>query len=471
MNMLPGGMPPQAMGMPGGMPPQGMNMMPGGMPPQGMAMMPGMQGMPGGMPPPGMQGAPGYMPQAAPGEMPHNGVVGGGQTPYPGFDPAFGNGDPNCFDGSAGAGAQNPQVHRAAGGPDCAWIDVEWLAWKVRSMPIAFPLALSTPVAAGGLIGGEGTRVLFGDENVDYGSYFNVFRLTGGFWCGEERKWGVEMSGFIQEAKSELANFSAPITARQVLSRPLIDALTGQNSAVLIGFPGQFAAEIFINSRLKMGGAEANMVRSCVYCDRFKLNFLAGVRYIDHDETLSITSRSTIPALDISDPTLVDIFDEFACRNQFFGGQVGFEMELRHRRFFLDLTGKVAAGNQNENLNIRGFTNNRTLGVNSTVPAGMLALAGNIVDTNDNEFAYVPEVTLKLGYQWTQRVSTFVGYNGLYISRLMRPGDQIDPVINPVFLPVSTQFGGDFGPVRPINNFNKSDFWAQGVTFGVSIRY
>jgi hypothetical protein len=467
-----GGMPPQGMNMiPGGMPPQAMGMA-GGMPPQGMAM------MPGGMPPPGMQGGPGYVPEATAGEMPHNGLVGGGQTPYPGFDPAFGNGDPNCFDGAGGPGGhgghgrkEGGQVHRAAGGPDMFWIDVENIAWKVRSMPIAFPLALSTPVAAGGLIGGEGARVLFGDDNVDYGNYFNVLRVSGGFWCGCERNHGIELSGFIQEAKSQIADFSSPINGHQVLSRPLIDALTGQNSAVLIAFPGQFAGEININARLKMGGAEANYLKSCVYCDRFKLNFLAGVRYIDHDETLSITSRSTIPALDPADPTLVDIFDEFACRNQFFGGQVGFEMELRHRRWFLDLTGKIAAGNQNENLNIRGFTNNRTLGVNSTVPGGMLALAGNITDTTDNEFAYVPEVTLKLGYQWTQRVSTFVGYNGLYISRLMRPGDQIDPVINPVFLPVSTQFGGDFGPVRPINNFNKSDFWAQGVTFGVSIRY
>ena len=101
----------------------------------------------------------------------------------------------------------------------------------------------------------------------------------------------------------------------------------------------------------------------------------------------------------------------------------------------------------------------------------MLVLAGNTIDDRNNEFAYVPEGTFKIGYQWTQRVSTYIGYNALYISRLLRPGDQIDPFINPVFLPVSQQFGGDFGPVRPMNSFNKSDFWTQGVTFGLSIRY
>jgi hypothetical protein len=337
-------------------------------------------------------------------------------------------------------------------------------------MPIAFPLAVSSPAGSAGILGQEGTRVLFPTENVDYGSYFNVLRLTGGVW-GSERIWGVELSGFIQEARSEVAEFSTPLNSRQVLARPLIDALTGQISAVIVGFPNQFAGDIFINARLKMGGAEANALRSLVYCDRFKLNLLGGIRYIDHDETLQITSRSTIPALDPIDPTLVDIFDEFACRNQFLGGQVGFQMELRHRRIFADFIGKIAVGNQHEQLVVRGFTNNQTLGITTSQPFGMLALAGNTTRENRDEFAYVPEATIKLGYQWTQRLSTYVGYNFLYISRLMRPGDQIDPVINPVFLPVSQQFGGDFGPVRPINMFNQSDFWAQGVTFGLSIRY
>jgi hypothetical protein len=449
---------------------------PGG-PPMGMPMSGSPGGMhfghPGGMPPGAVpQGAlpPGALPPGAlppAGEMPHYGPV-GGQTPYPGFETTFG-GQSGPLDGVMPG--QNPQIHKAAGGPDRAWLDVEHIAWRVRSMPIAFPLAVTSPPGSAGILGQEGTRVLFPTENVDYGSHFNVLRLTGGFWCGAERIWGVELSGFIQEAKSQVAEFSTPLNGRQVLARPLIDALTGQLSAVLVGFPGLFAGDIFINARLKMGGAEANALRALVYCDRFKLNLLGGIRYIDHDESLQITSRSTIPNLDPTDPTLVDIFDEFACRNQFIGAQLGFQMELRHRRCFLDLTGKVALGNQNEQLVVRGLTNNQTLGVTISQPFGMLALAGNSTNEDDNEFAYVPELSLKFGYQWTQRLSTYIGYNALYISRLLRPGDQIDPVINPVFLPVSEQFGGDFGPVRPINMFNKSDFWTQGVSFGVMIRY
>jgi hypothetical protein len=407
-----------------------------------------------------------YLPTATPAELPHNGVVGGGPTYYPGFGTTF-DGDQPPVDGM-GTGAQ--QVHGAAGGPDHLWIDVEWLAWRVRSMPIAFPLATAGPAASAGILGNPGTRVLFGQENVDYGPYFNVLRLTGGFWC-EGRCWGAEFSGFVQEAKSELGNFSALSTGRTALARPLIDALTGQQSAVLVAFPGQFSGDIFINSRLKLGGAEANLLRSCAYYDKFKFNLLGGIRYIDHDETLTITSRSVIPTAIPNDPAIVDIFDEFACRNQFVGANLGFQAELRHRRLFCDFTGKVALGNMNQQLNVRGFTNNSAFGVDTTNVGGMLALIGNIGETTEDEFAYVPEVIVKIGWQWTQRLSTYIGYNGLYMSRVMRPGDQIDPVINPVFLPVSQQFGGDFGPIRPMTLLNKSDFWAQGISFGLKINY
>lgn len=417
---------------------------------------------PGGAP----AGPTNYLPTATQTELPHNGVVGGAPSYYPGFGTTF-DGDQPPMDGM---GSGNQQVHGAAGGPDHLWIDVEWLAWRVRSAPIAFPLATSSPAASAGILGNPGTRILFGEDNLDYGSYFNVLRLTGGFWC-DGRIWGAEFSGFVQEAKSELGNFAVPINGRQVLARPLIDALTGQPSAVLVAFPNQFAGEIFINGRLKMGGAEANVLRACAYYDKFKFNLLGGIRYIDHDETLSITSRSLLPTGVQNDPAIVDIFDEFACRNQFVGGNFGFQMECRHRRLFCDVTGKVALGNMNEQLNVRGFTNNSTFGVNTTNLGGMLALAGNIADTRENEFAYVPELTVKIGWQWTQRMSTYIGYNGLYISRLMRPGDQIDPVVNPVFLPVSQQFGGDFGPVRPMTLLNKTDFWAQGISFGMKINY
>src|SRR5439155_21040374 len=129
-------------------------------------------------------------------------------------------------------------------------------------------------------------------------------------------------------------------------------------------------------------------------------------------------------------------------------------------------------GDMNEQLVVNGFTNVVAPGgVATSLPGGLLALASNITRTTHDKFAIAPELTLTLGYQLTQRISTYVGYNVLYFSRVLRPGDQIDPVINPIFLPLSNNFGGEFGPIRPANTFKETDFWTQGVTFGLSIRY
>src|SRR5205085_12407788 len=135
-----------------------------------------------------------------------------------------------------------------------------------------------------------------------------------------------------------------------------------------------------------------------------------------------------------------------------------------------DMIGKLAAGNMNEREVVSGFTTRTITGITTTVPGGLLALGSNIGTQTKNEFAYVPEGTIKVGYQWTQRISTYIGANGLYISKVIRPGEQIDPVVNPTYVPVSNIFGGAAGPVRPQARFESSDFFAIGGTFGLSIR-
>jgi hypothetical protein len=428
-------------------------------------------GVKGGVP----QGTP--LPTAGPAEMPHNGPV-----PQPGIYDPWAHGkdyNPEAPAGPPGSG----QLHRAAGGPDRFYVDVEWLVWRPKSGPIAFPLLTAGPPVldavgnvSGGVLGADGTRVLVGNDHVKYGDALNALRVTVGWWCTCEREWGVEWSGFIQESRSEIANFFAPLEAREVLARPAIDALTGSPIALVVsvptGFPLERAGEAHFKSSMNFGGTEFNLLRNCLYCDMAKFNLLAGIRYIDHTEKLSIITRSQFPtSVDGSTPPdLLDISDEFDVRNQFIGGQIGFQSEFRLGRCFTDFTAKFALGNMNEQLSISGFTNSSVAGVNTSTVGGWLALPTNIGKSNLDNFAFVPELTWKLGYQWTQRISTYIGYNWLYMSRVLRPGDQIDATINPTLVPVSGA-AGPFGPPRPARVFNETDFWTQGVTLGLSIRY
>jgi hypothetical protein len=57
----------------------------------------------------------------------------------------------------------------------------------------------------------------------------------------------------------------------------------------------------------------------------------------------------------------------------------------------------------------------------------------------------VPEVGVKVGYQVTPHLRAQVGYDFLYWSDVVRPGSQIDPLINTNLIPPATPGG----PGRP----------------------
>jgi hypothetical protein len=65
---------------------------------------------------------------------------------------------------------------------------------------------------------------------------------------------------------------------------------------------------------------------------------------------------------------------------------------------------------------------------------------------------------------------SIVGYNFLYLSEAVRAGDQVDEVVDPAQVPL---FGRPTAAVveRPIPVLERSDFWVQGLVFGVEYRY
>ena len=108
-------------------------------------------------------------------------------------------------------------------------------------------------------------------------------------------------------------------------------------------------------------------------------------------------------------------------------------------------------------------------GIVQRQPGGLLALPGsNIGRFSKDRFAVVPEVGLNLGYQVTESVRAFVGYDFLYLSDVVRAGNQIDTRVNTNQLQRPMVAGG---PTAPAFTFNGSDFWAQGLNFGLEFRY
>ena len=68
------------------------------------------------------------------------------------------------------------------------------------------------------------------------------------------------------------------------------------------------------------------------------------------------------------------------------------------------------------------------------VTAGsLLAQTTNIGNFSRDRFSAVPEVSAKLGYQVTPNIRAFVGYDFMYWTVIIRPGDAIDTTFNPTY--------------------------------------
>jgi hypothetical protein len=119
---------------------------------------------------------------------------------------------------------------------------------------------------------------------------------------------------------------------------------------------------------------------------------------------------------------------------------------------------------------INGQTTNVVPGAGggtSTSAGGLLTQPSNIGVHEHDRFAVMPELGLLLSYDLTPCVQASFGYNFIYWSYVGRPGDQVDLDVN-----LTQQPPGPFtGAARPAFDFRSTDFWAQGLSFGLKYTF
>jgi Putative beta barrel porin-7 (BBP7) len=205
---------------------------------------------------------------------------------------------------------------------------------------------------------------------------------------------------------------------------------------------------------------------------------LVGFRYLELREGLGVAQSTTVlataqPILDrtFGNPGTILSFDQFDTYNRFYGGQVGLRSEWWRDRLFVNTVAKVALGVNHQSFDVFGATSLTPAGAGAgtVLPGGLLAQLSNSGHFSRDRFSVVPELGVNVGYQVTDAISVFVGYTFLYWTNVARPGDQISPVVNSTTTPGS--FLPPSGPTAPIFQARDSDFWAQGVNFGVGIRF
>jgi hypothetical protein len=405
-------------------------------PPASYAQPPGPYGPPPGpySPPP-----PGYYPP------PPGGPYGGYPPPPPGPPPWV------VFDSIT-----NP----------CFWVGLDGLVFWTKNQPLSVPLITTGPAWEGpfaGNLGMPGTTSLDGPLN---GGAEGGFRLYAGGWFNADHTIGMDGSFFIlgqQEAGFGAADRSG--VGALVLNEPVIGApFNTQVSA-----PGVESGNVLVGATSQFWGAEVNLLGNLYRGNGWVFNILGGYRFLQLDESLTITANSnlftTTTYTDNLGNTLVTappgsavtMIDEFRTRNFFNGGQIGFQGQYFWRLLSISGAAKLAMGDTYGVVDVNGATN--VFPINGS----MVPLIGGNYATlqagrySSNRFALAPEAELKIGYQVFPYMRVQVGYDFLFLSSVLRPGNQIDNTYD--------------GVTHPLVPMAYSSFWAQGLTLSLQFSF
>ena len=391
------------------------------------------------------------------------------QTPSPATEPATVLGCPDTWgldiDLRAADNGTTGQI----------WGGADYLLWWVKGAPIPVPLVTTGDpnvgfplVNSAGAIGQPSTRVLFGGSDVNFGA-FSGMRFTLGGWLDDDQSVGVEGSGFLLERRANRFAAGSDSLGNPPLYIPAFNVQAGAERALAVSDPlRQFSGDVSVTSTLQLWGAEFNGIFNAWRGAGLEVSLLAGFRYADLSENLKI-HNTTNDLLFLNTDVLTD---QFGTRNQFYGGQLGSRVSWQRDRLSVDVTGKVALGATHQVVNIQGDITQSGPGAFApgTFPGGIFTQPTNIGRRTANDFGVLPAVELKLAYQLTPRLRAFAGYDFMYWNQVVRPGNQIDRNINASQSPI---FGGGalVGQASPAPLLSRTDFWAQGVSFGLEFKF
>ena len=142
------------------------------------------------------------------------------------------------------------------------------------------------------------------------------------------------------------------------------------------------------------------------------------------------------------------------------------------RRIWVADSGRVFMGYNHESMKVDGdYQDDKFVapGVVAAGPEGSYAQPSNSGRFVSNDFAVVPEGQVKVVYAMTPALQLTFGYDFLYQSRVVRPGDQLDR--NLPKGKIFQQNGGAISSTSPKTLCNGTDLFGQehsgGRSFGV----
>ena len=364
------------------------------------------------------------------------------------------------------------------------WVAFDYLNWWISPGPIGVPLVTTGNPASptGGAIGDPSTVVLFGNSNVNFGP-LQGGRLSMGYWFDCEAKCGIEASAFLLATQRNTFIASSDAGGNPLLALPFFTP-GGVAGRTLISSPAvPQTGSVLVGMSTSLWGADVNAVWNCYRDCACSIDLLAGFRYYNLHETLGLGANTAADPTATRIPfnadffftskinTLASGFDYFSTRNQFFGGQIGARAAWHDGPCSAEILGMLAMGRTARSLYANGASISSTtttiskfttagVRVSSITTATQTATVGGFY-TNPNNigtfdscgFSVVPQVEFKLGYDVTRNLRVTIGYDAMYWTNVLRPGNQISNVIG----------------AGPLNN--GSNVWVNGFNAGLQYRW
>ncbi|MCZ2342000.1 MAG: BBP7 family outer membrane beta-barrel protein [Bacteroidales bacterium] len=387
--------------------------------------------------------------------------------------------EPSQRDGTNPGGSAVPEiVEDAALTPlGRSWYRYEYLLWWSKAQPLP-PLVTASPPMLTPQLNGEHTTVLIGNDSLANPDTSGG-RFTYGFSWNAEETAGLEVTYFFlgSQTSTALVTNTGPGPRRQI-GRPLVDPAVDTDYVAPVAIPGQLTGGVTVATTSRVTGWEVNGVMNLVHIPGVTLNALAGYRYFLLNEGLRIEQRTWSPATGGAWPSVLLAADQFDAHNRFHGGQFGLNADLGEGPVFLELTGKIALGRTVQVVRSSGqsvmVTPGFPLPVAVSTPNGILGQPSNSGRFTNSAFAVLPEAGFKFGYRLGQKSRCYFGYNFIYLSDVVRAGDQVDRQVDPAWIPgmmVGHPVPELASNPHPTPRLERTDFWVQGLIFGLEYRY
>ncbi|NLE37511.1 MAG: BBP7 family outer membrane beta-barrel protein [Pirellulaceae bacterium] len=312
-------------------------------------------------------------------------------------------------------------------GPDCApdcggctlfrqptfWTRVEMLGWWTSGMnlpPLVTTSVAGTSQEEAGVLGEEGTSILFGNQAVNEDSRSGI-RAVLGMWLEPCQMHGIEFSYIGLGTESTVFRGSdTGQGAYSILGRPFGNLELLRQDANLMAYPGVYSGWVSVDASTEFQGTEVLLRKAVKRCCYSQVDFLIGYRWLQLKDDLLIDQHS----VEAQTTTNIDLYDRFNTKNNFHGAEFGLQWTRPLNCLWtFEAVGKFAIGNTRSVVLVDGQTTVVTTGGTTVTDGGLLAQESNMGSRTRDHFATVSEIGLTLKRRFSPRLEMTFGYTFL----------------------------------------------------------